>query len=125
MGHYAKVKDGIVTKVIVADESFFQMFIDDEPGTWIKTSYNTRGGVHRGEDGKPDNGEPFRKNYAGIGYTYDSLLDAFIPPKPYNSWLLNESTCLWEAPVPKPEDGFYDWDEANQQWIKINYEVQQ
>lgn len=123
MGHYAKVSDGIVQQVIVAEEEFFQTFVDTSPGEWIKTSYNTRGGVHYGEDGQPDGGIALRKNYAGIGYSYDALLDAFIPPKPYQSWILNEQTCLWESPIPYPNDGnAYVWDEINQQWILIKQE---
>ena len=78
---------------------------------WKQTSYNTVAGIHN------LGGIPFRKNYAGIGYTYDSQRDAFIPPKPYNSWILNESTCLWEAPISYPNDGkYYTWDEENQSW---------
>lgn len=111
MAHYAKVLDGIVIKVIVAEPEFFNTFIDNSPGNWIQTSYNTRGGVHL------QNGEPLRKNFAGIGYAYNKQLDAFIPPKPYNSWILNEESCLWEAPIPKPE-GNYSWDEQTQSWIE-------
>lgn len=123
MGHYARVTNGIVTTVIVAEEEFFQNFVDGTPGQWIKTSYNTRGGVHYGEDGQPDGGIALRKNHAGIGYSYDALLDAFIPPKPYQSWILNEQTCLWESPIPYPNDGnAYVWDEINQQWILIKQE---
>jgi len=78
---------------------------------WKQTSYNTKGGVHN------NGGTPFRKNYAGIGYTYDEDRDAFIPPKPFNSWTLNETTCLWEAPVSFPTDGEqYTWNETNQSW---------
>ena len=78
---------------------------------WKQTSYNTIGGVHK------SGGTPLRKNYAGIGYTYDEDKDAFIPPKPFNSWTLNETTCLWEAPVIKPDDGQrYSWNEETQQW---------
>jgi hypothetical protein len=81
-------------------------------GTWLKTSYNTRGGVHL------LGGIPLRKNYAGLGYTYDEARDAFIPPKPYPSWILNEDTCLWDPPVPHPTDGdFYSWDEESQSWL--------
>jgi len=117
MAHYAKVKDGVVTQVIVAEADFFDTFVDNEPGEWIQTSYNTRGGVHYGQDGEPDNGVALRKNYAGIGFTYDADKDAFIPPQPYNSWTLNETTCLWEAPVAYPDDGeLYKWDEENQTW---------
>ena len=108
--HFAKVLNGKVIKVIVAEPEFFNSFVDDSPGQWIQTSYNTHGGVHL------QDGEPLRKNYAGIGYDYDSQRDAFIPPKPYNSWVLNEESCLWEAPIEKPE-GNYRWDEDTISWI--------
>jgi hypothetical protein len=112
MSHFAKVVDGIVTQVIVAEQEFFKTFVDTSPGEWIQTSYNTRGGQH------PE-GRPLRKNYAGIGYSYDSVRDAFIPPKPYASWVLNESICLWGAPTPYPTDGkTYNWDENTQQWVE-------
>ena len=111
MAHFAKVKDGIVTKVIVAEQEFIDNVVETEAGTWVQTSYNTHGGVHS------LGGTPLRKNYAGIGFTYDADKDAFIPPKPFNSWSLNETTCLWEAPVAKPTDGqIYDWNERNQSW---------
>jgi hypothetical protein len=81
--------------------------------SWVQTSYNTQGGQH------PE-GRPLRKNYAGIGYTYDRVLDAFIPPKPFASWVLNENTCLWGAPIARPTDGkIYNWDENTQQWVEI------
>ena len=83
MSHFAKVVDGVVTQVIVAEAEFFETFVDTSPGEWIQTSYNTRGGVHYGSDGQPDNGTPMRKNYAGIGYTYDEQRNAFIPSKPF------------------------------------------
>ena len=92
MSHYAKVVDGVVTQVIVAEAEFFQTFVDTSPGEWIQTSYNTHGGQH------PD-GRPLRKNYAGIGYTYDRSRDAFIPPKLDASWTLDEATCLWIVPA--------------------------
>ena len=112
MSHFAKVVDGIVAQVIVAEPEFFDTFVDSSPGEWIQTSYNTRGGQH------PE-GRPLRKNYAGVGYTYDSVRDAFIPPKPYASWVLNENTCLWDAPVAYPDDGKqYTWDENTQQWVE-------
>lgn len=85
-----------------------------------QTSYNTRGGVHY-TDGTPsaDQTKAFRKNYAGLGYTYDAGRDAFVPPKPYNSWVLNEDTCLWDAPVPYPDDGErYTWDEDTTSWVE-------
>ena len=111
MSHFAKVVNGIVTQVIVAEPEFFQTFVDSSPGEWIQTSYNTYGGQHR------NSGTPLRKNYAGIGFTYDRSKDAFIPPKPYSSWVLNDETCLWEPPVPYPTDGEdYSWDEATLSW---------
>jgi len=112
MAHYAKVKDGVVTQVIVAEADFFDTLVDSEPGEWIQTSYNTYGGVHI------NGGTPLRKNYAGIGFTYDSEKDAFIPPQPFASWTLNDDTCLWESPVAMPDDGnSYEWDEDSQTWI--------
>ena len=117
MAHFAKVQNGIVTQVIVAEPEFFQTFVDTSPGEWIQTSYNTRGGVHYGQNGEPDGGVALRKNYAGTGFTYDKTRDAFIPPKPYESWTLNEETCLWDSPVPYPEDGqIYNWNEETQTW---------
>jgi hypothetical protein len=119
MSHFAKVLDGKVTQVIVAEPEFFDTFVDSSPGQWIQTSYNTRGGVHYGQDGQPDGGVALRGNYAGIGFTYDSVRDAFIPPKPYESWLLNEDTCLWDAPVAYPTDGkMYKWDETTTAWVE-------
>jgi hypothetical protein len=113
MAHYAKVKDGVVTQVIVAEADFFDTFVDSEPGEWIQTSYNTRGGQHYDpETGEVDDGTPLRKNYAGIGFTYDRDRDAFIPPQPFASWTLNDDSCLWECPIAYPDDGeMYIWDE--------------
>ena len=106
MSHYAKIENNIVTEVIVAEEEF----INKLNGEWIKTSYNTIGGIHLlGET-------PLRKNFASIGYTYDRTRDAFIPPKPYNSWILDEETCLWNSPVPCPTDAPYNWNEEEQRW---------
>ena len=120
MAHYAKVNQGIVTDVIVAEPEFFATFVDSTPGEWIQTSYNTRGGVHYGDDGQPDGGIALRKNYAGIGYTYSYELDAFIAPQPYPSWTLNIETCLWEPPTPMPKDGQeYWWNEQTLQWQLI------
>lgn len=112
MAHFAQVENGIVMQVIVAD----QEVIDSGAfgSGWVQTSYNTQGGQHRW------GGTPFRKNYAGIGYTYDAQRDAFIPPKPYNSWTLDEDTCLWQPPVARPTDGkMYDWDETALAWIEV------
>lgn len=110
MSHFAKVENGIVAQVIVAEQDVIDSGLF---GTgWIQTSYNTYGGQH------PE-GRPLRKNYAGIGYTYDSNRDAFIPPKPYPSWVLNETTCLWDAPTPMPTDGkIYRWNEQQLAWVE-------
>jgi len=135
MSHFAKVQDGVVTQVIVAEPDFFDTFVDSSPGKWIKTSYNIRGGVYY----DPATNEPaadqsvinddearLRKNYAGVGFTYDRERDAFIPPKPYDSWILNEDTCLWEAPVPYPTDGNnYEWDEQTTDWVLLVEEPDQ
>jgi hypothetical protein len=113
MSHFAKVNNGIVEQVIVAEPEFFETFVDSSPGQWIQTSYNTYGGQH------PE-GRPLRKNYAGVGFTYDSVRDAFIPPQPFASWALNEDTCLWDAPTPMPTDGKnYRWDEPTTTWIEV------
>jgi hypothetical protein len=123
MAHFAKVVDGTVTQVIVAEPEFFETFVDSSPGEWIQTSYNTRGGVHYNpETGEPsaDQTKALRKNYAGIGFTYDRTRDAFIPPRPYASWNLNETSCLWESPVAYPTDGNrYTWDEATISWVEV------
>ena len=95
MAHFAKVLDGKVVQVIVAEQEFIDTFVDETPGKWIQTSYNTRGGQHL------LGGTPLRKNYAGIGFSYDKTRDAFIPPQVFPSWSLNETTCLWEAPLTK------------------------
>ena len=115
MSSYAKINNGIVEKVIVAEAEFFDTFVDDTPGIWIQTSYNTRGGVHYEPDSNTpssDQSKALRKNHAGIGYTYDETKDAFIPPQQFSSWTLNNTTCLWEPPISKPSDGkTYRWDD--------------
>jgi hypothetical protein len=112
MSHFAKVLDGKVTQVIVAEKEFFDTFVDSSPGTWLQTSYNTFGNQH------PE-GRPLRGNYAGIGYTYDATNDVFYAPQPYPSWILNNTTWTWEAPVAMPTDGkMYNWDEATQNWLE-------
>lgn len=112
MTHFAKIENGIVTQVIVAEQDVIDSGIF---GTgWLQTSYNTRGGQH------PE-GRPLRKNYAGVGYTYNTQRDAFIPPQPYPSWTMNEETCLWNSPSPYPTDGkLYQWDEETLFWVEIN-----
>lgn len=114
MSHFAKVLDGKVTQVIVAEKEFFDTFVDSSPGIWIQTSYNTHGNQH------PE-GRPLRGNYAGIGYTYDSVNDVFYAPQPYPSWILNNNTWLWESPVPYPtDDKVYIWDETITNWVEHN-----
>ena len=117
MSHFAKIENSIVNQVIVADQDVIDsgMF----GAGWVQTSYNTRGGIHYGQDGQPDGGVALRKNYAGIGYTYDAGRDAFIAPQPFLSWVLNEQTCRWEAPIPMPKDGkMYQWDEPSLSWVE-------
>lgn len=120
MANFAKVQNGLVVKVIVVEPEFFDTFVDDSPGEWIQTSYNTRGGIHYQSNMEPseDQTKALRKNFASLGFTYDKTRDAFIPPKPWASWSLNEETCLWQAPKPHPSDGkFYVWDEDSLDWI--------
>lgn len=115
MAHFAKVENGTVVQIIVAEQDVIDSGIFGHG--WIQTSYNTYGGQHK------LGGTPLRKNYAGIGYTYDSGRDAFISPKPFASWLLNEDTCLWDSPVAMPTDGKrYTWDEATVNWIEMTEE---
>ena len=116
MSHFAKVENGVVVQVIVAEQDVIDTGIFGHG--WVQTSYNTHGGQH------PE-GRPLRKNYAGIGYTYDSQRDAFIPPQPFPSWVMSEETCLWSSPVPYPTDvgttenpKRYNWDEATTSWVE-------
>lgn len=112
MSHFAKVENGVVTQVIVADQEVIDSGLFGHG--WIQTSFNTYGGQH------PE-GRPLRKNFAGAGYTYDEQKDAFIPPKPYASWVLNDETCLWDCTVPYPNDSkFYSWNEENLTWVEQN-----
>ena len=114
MSHFAKVCDGKVVQVIVAEKEFFDTFVDSSPGEWIQTSYNTIGNQH------PE-GRPLRGNYASIGYIYDKTNDVFYAPKPYTSWILNEITWTWEAPTPYPnDDKLYKWDEVTTSWLEVN-----
>jgi len=118
MAHFAKVEDGVVTQVLVvsdADEHRGQEFLANDlglGGTWIKTSYNTFGNVHK------TGGTPLHKNYAGIGYHWDGV--GFFAPQPFPSWTKNEDTYIWEAPTPMPTDGkVYSWDEPTLSWVEI------
>ena len=119
MANFARIVDGKVVEVVNAES------VDTSTGTWIQTSFNTYGGVHYHFNDtvrKPDGGVALRKNYAQVGYTYDATRDAFIPPKPYASWILNEDTCLWGAPIPRPTDLYkwsYQWNEVAQKWEEI------
>lgn len=113
MAHFALVNaQGIVEQVIVAEQNVIDSGLFGNPSSWVQTSYNTRGGQH------PE-GRPLRKNYAGIGFTYDAQRDAFIPPKPFDSWTLNEDTCRWEAPIPRPDDTYnWIWNEPTLSWVE-------
>lgn len=122
MSHFAQVVNGTVAQVIVAEQDFINSGAVGDPSQWIQTSYNTHGGVHR------LGGTPLRKNYAGIGYVYDAVRDAFYAPRPYPSWNLNEETCYWEAPTPVPEavqptettEGtYYVWEEETVSWKAV------
>ena len=113
MAHYAKVVNGTVTQIIVAEADFFDTFVDDIPGEWIQTSYNTREGVHK------LGGTPLRKNFAWVGGTYDATRDAFLPPKPYASWTLDENTCIYVPPTSYPTDGKdYIWNASTKSWVE-------
>jgi len=116
MSHFAQIdENNTVTRVLVIEQDVIDTGMFGDPSTWIQTSYNTNGGVHR------LGGTPLRKNYAGIGYTYDVSRDAFYEPKPYASWILNEDTCIWEAPTPRPvEEGkIFVWNEETTSWVEF------
>ena len=115
MSHFAKIENGVVTQVIVIEQDVLATGNWGDPASWVQTSYNTQGGVHL------LGGTPLRKNFAGVGYTYDAGRDAFIPPKPFASWVLDESTCNWNAPTPMPvEEGKrFTWDEPTTSWVEV------
>lgn len=115
MSHFAQIdENNTVIQVIVVEQDVIDTGLFGTPSSWIQTSYNTHGGQHL------LGGTPLRKNYAGIGYTYDSTRDAFIAPKPFPSWVLNEDTCQWEAPTPMPtDDKIYNWDEEATSWVEV------
>lgn len=124
MGHYAKVVGDTVVQVIVAKQDFIDTLPDKS--AWVKTSYNTTGGVHYTQDENgvrsksTDQSKALRKNYAGVGMKYDKVRDAFIAPQPYPSWTLDESTCLWKPPVEEPDDRcVYNWNETHKRWDKV------
>jgi hypothetical protein len=118
MAHFAKIEEGIVVDVIVSEQDY----INRKEGTWVQCSYNTRGGVHYGNDGQPDGGVALRGNYPSIDDVYDSDNDAFYCKKPYPSWTLSETTWLWEAPVEMPvvAGESFTWDESNQEWVQLS-----
>jgi hypothetical protein len=122
MAHFAKVRDGKVVEVLVMEPEFLETFVDETPGEWIQCSYNTRGGVHYDPETREpsaDQTKALRKNYPSIGFTYDPVRDAFFSQQPYNSWTLNEDTCMWEPPVPYPTDAdtvLYAWNDQDQIW---------
>jgi len=114
MSHFARIENGTVTQVIVAEQDVINSGLFGSPSSWVQTSYNTYAGEHR------LGSNPLRKNYAGVGYSYDSERDAFIPPKIYNSWTLDEETCLWNPPVAMPSDGkIYSWNEETLSWDEV------
>ena len=126
MANYAKVNNGDVIQVIVATQEVIDSGVFGEPSNWVQTSYNTHGNQYfDSQTGEIGGGTPFRKNFAGIGFTYDSERDAFIPPQPYNSWTLNEDTCLCEPPVAYPDDSLdgeiYFWNEDTTSWVVEEY----
>jgi hypothetical protein len=130
MSYWAEINENnIVVRVLVGDNNDFnndegyQWLINNLGGRWLKTSYNTKKGIHYNpETNEPseDQSKALRKNFAGVGYRYDEKRDAFIAPQPYPSWTLNENSCIWESPIPYPIDGkIYSWDELNQEWVEV------
>jgi len=122
MSYFAELdSENIVIRVIAADQDFIDSGKVGDPNNWVQTSYNTRGGVHYAPNSDtPDGGVALRKNYAGVGYTYDEIRDAFIFPKPYPSWILDEDICNWDPPIPYPDDGKrYNWDEDTISWKEV------
>jgi hypothetical protein len=125
MSHFAKIENGIVTEILAAEQDHIDSGVVGDPSLWVQTSYNTKGGIHYDPATRqPDGGVALRMNYAMIGGTYDPVRDAFIDPKPFSSWVLDESICQWKAPIPKPDDGipeseyhFYSWHEETLTWV--------
>lgn len=127
MAHFAKIENGIVTQVIVAEQDFIDSGLVGDPAQWIQTSYNTRGGIHYGADGQPDGGIALKGNYAGVGYTYDATNDVFYAPRPFDinnvlceSWSISSPTWLWTAPIlPPADDKRYAWNEIDKSWVAL------
>jgi hypothetical protein len=118
MAHFAKIENGVVVQVVVAEEDFIATGALGDPANFVQTSYNTRGGIHYGQDGQPSGREPLHKNYAGVGYTFDGT--GFAAPQPFPSWNMNSITYLWEAPIAMPtDDKQYSWDEATLAWVEV------
>ena len=115
MSYFAKIESGIVMDVIKAEQDF----IDTLEGIWIQTSYNTRGGIHYGQDGQPDGGIALRANYASLGGVYDAIDDVFYAQQPYASWIISAPTWIWKPPFPAPTDGMYRWNEETLSWDKV------
>ena len=126
MAHFAHINsENIVDNVIVADQEFIDSGYVGNPAEWLQTSYNTRSGIHYQPDSdipSDDQSKALRKNYAGIDYTYDKDRDAFIPPKPYESWVLGGFSCNWKPPIARPADGkIYNWDDTTISWVEVNH----
>ena len=125
MAHFAQIdENNIVTRVLVIEQDVIDTGEFGDPATWVQASYNTRAGVYYTPNTStkdPDQSKAFRKHYPGVGFKYDETRDAFIPPQPFPSWILDEDTCLWQAPVPIPpssgENEIHEWDEDSQSWI--------
>lgn len=118
MAHFAKIENGVVVQVVVAEEAFIATGALGDPASWVQTSYNTRGGIHYGQDGQPSGREQLHKNYAGIGYTFDGT--GFAAPQPFPSWNMNSESYIWEAPIAMPTDGkIYSWNEETLAWDEV------
>lgn len=121
MAHFAKVVDGKVETVIVADDQYIESLTAENGVEWIKTSYNTRGNVHYGEDGEPDGQPAFHGNYAAIGDVWDEKEQVFHAPRPHLLWILSKKTWLWEPPIPRPDEpGFWRWSDTEAKWVKFD-----
>jgi hypothetical protein len=123
MSHFVEINsENIVTNVIVAEQEYIDSGAVGDASNWVQTSYNTKGGIHYAPNSNtPDGGVALRKNYAGIGHTYDATRDAFYAPQPYPSWTLDNDKCQWEPPTARPDDDkWYSWDEDNTEWVEVS-----